>query len=899
MPPRPGSRDEREWKTRKERIDPRLDSLGWKRAPPGGAAVRPFRTEEEPTDAGPADYALWLNGRELVGVVEAKKVTVGPQNVLTQAERYARSVRGAKYDFDGLRVPFLYSTNGEILWFRDARHPLNRSRQLSGFHTPAALQELLQRDFDAECQKLLALPHDNPRLRPYQKQANAAVERAISERKRNLLVAMATGTGKTYTLVNQIYRLMRSGLARRVLFLVDRRALAAQAVRAFSSFEAEPGQKFDQLYEVYSSRFQKEDLEDDEGQKFDPKVLPKAYLTAPKPGHSFAYVCTIQRMAVNILGRNAVPGLGEEALDADVEQLDIPIHAFDAIVADECHRGYTSQEQSVWRSTLDHFDAIKIGLTATPAAHTTAYFTHKAFEYSYTDALRDGYLVNYDKVPIRSEVRMHGLFLRQGENVELVDTETGLTRMDRLEDERQFDTAELEAKVTAPASNRKILEELKKYTDEHEARYGRFPKTLIFAVNDLPHTSHADQLVHLAREVFNRGDAFVEKITGSVDRPLQRIREFRNRPNPGIAVTVDLLTTGVDIPDLEFLVFLRPVKSRILFDQMMGRGTRLGERYPDKSHFTVFDCFDGTLLAYFEGSTGMTSELPDKPTRALSEIIEDIWANRDRDYNTSCLVKRLHRIDREMAGAAREDFAAFIPDGDLGRYARGLRQALSTGFVDTMKLLRDRAFQDLLVGYRRPERTFLRANEVDDQVSSSLILRDMAGNDYKPVDYLQAFAEYVKENQDKIDAIRILLGKPRKWSGSALKELEQKLRQSPERFTKENLEKAHARQYGKALVDIISMVKHAADEQSPLLTAIERTERAFAAITARKSFTAAQQAWLDRIRQVMVANLSIEREDFEDQDALQRAGGWGAARQAFGEKHLVALLVELNEAIAA
>ena len=154
----------------------------------------------------------------------------------------------------------------------------------------------------------------------------------------------------------------------------------------------------------------------------------------------------------------------------------------------------------------------------------------------------------------------------------------------------------------------KLAEEVKKYADEHEKRHGRFPKTLFFAVNDLPHTSHADQLVDVARDVFGRGDAFVEKITGRVDRPLQKIREFRNRPNPGIAVSVDMLTTGVDIPDLEYIVFMRPVKSRILFEQMVGRGTRKGEKFTDKDHFTVFDCFDGTLLAYFRDSTGITAE---------------------------------------------------------------------------------------------------------------------------------------------------------------------------------------------------------------------------------------------------------------------------------------------------
>src|SRR6185312_5651331 len=153
--------------------------------------------------------------------------------------------------------------------------------------------------------------------------------------------------------------------------------------------------------------------------------------------------------------------------------------------------------------------------------------------------------------------------------------------------------------------------------------------------------------------------------TGRVDRPLQRIREFRNRPEPHVVVSVDMLTTGVDIPDLEYIVFLRPVKSRILFEQMLGRGTRRGEKFADKSHFTVFDCFDGTLLSYFKGASAMEADLPERPTRPLAEIVEDIWQNRDRAYNVRCLVRRLQRVDKEMGGDAREQFAAFVPDGDL------------------------------------------------------------------------------------------------------------------------------------------------------------------------------------------------------------------------------------------
>jgi type I restriction enzyme R subunit len=236
---------------------------------------------------------------------------------------------------------------------------------------------MLDRNIDAALERLLATPNAHGRLRPYQRDANTAVERAIAERHRRILVAMATGTGKTFTLVNEVYRLMKAEVAKRVLFLVDRRALAAQAVRAFSSFDAEPGLKFDRIYELYSSRFQTEDFGEDE--PFDPKVLPNSYLTDPQPKHAFVYVSTIQRMAMNVLGRNAIFGLGDEPIDDEGDALDIPIHAFDVVIADECHRGYTAAEQSVWRSTLDHFDAIKIGLTATPAAHTAAYFDHLAF----------------------------------------------------------------------------------------------------------------------------------------------------------------------------------------------------------------------------------------------------------------------------------------------------------------------------------------------------------------------------------------------------------------------------------------------------------------------------------------------------------------------------------------
>jgi type I restriction enzyme R subunit len=889
-----------EWATRKKRIDPQLATAGWVvqdfDEQTSLAACQRHALTEFPTANGPADYAL-VAGQPLA-VVEAKKLTLGPQNVLTQAERYARDLPAGAFRFGSFRVPFLYATNGEIIWFHDVRHPLNRSRRIAGFHTPAALQEMLGRDFEAACSWFAATPNNHPLLRPYQVEANAAVEQAIAGRKRQMLVAMATGTGKTFTLVNQVYRVMKSGVAKRILFLVDRRALAAQAVNAFASFEPEPGLKFDKIYEVYSQRFRREDL--GEGEKFDAKVMPAGYLLDPQPGHAFVYVCTIQRMAINLFGRQAMFEPGDDQDDDEADQLDIPIHAFDLIVADECHRGYTAAELSVWRNTLEHFDAIKVGLTATPAAHTKAYFTDVVYRYEYERAVREGYLVDFDAVTIKSDVRMSGVFLKEGEQVGLIDPETGSEQLDRLEDERQFDTTEIERKVTAPESNRKIIEEIKKYALEHEQRYGRFPKTLIFAANDLPHISHADQLVTLCRDAFGRGDSFVQKITGSptVDRPLQRIREFRNRPSPAIVVTVDMLSTGVDIPALEFIVFLRPIKSRILWEQMLGRGTRLcRDLVPPKSHFTIFDCFDGSLLEYFKNASVFTIEPPEKPSRTIQEIIDAIWQNRDRPYNVRCLVKRLQRIDKEMSGEARESFARFIPDGDVARFARELPDQLATNFTKTMQLLRDPAFQDLLVNYPRPKRTFVVAYPTEDTVSSEWLVRE-SGVAYKPDDYLAAFARFVKENPLPIEAIRILLDRPQDWSTDALAELRQKLAATPERFTPDNLEKVHAARYHKNLVDIISMIKHAAKEEEPLLTAAERVERAFAKVTADRTFTQEQQKWLDRIRAHLVVGLSIDRDDFDNVPVLLDPGGWKSADRAFGGK-LGDFLKEINGLLAA
>jgi type I restriction enzyme R subunit len=894
-----GMLNESEWLTRKKRIDTRLCALTppWKiiRYHDGLnlSSLHCVAVEEFPTANGPADYALFVNG-VLLGIIEAKKVAVNPQNVLEQAKRYSAGAAQGPGNWDGFRVPFLYATNGEIIWYLDARQEKRVSRPISNFHTASAMESLFAFDQKPAHDWLLDTPPERiTRLRPYQVGAITATEAAIRSGRRELLVAMATGTGKTFLTVAQIYRLLESKLARRILFLVDRKALAAQAVRELNAFNTPQGNKFANEYEIYSQKFQREDFGDED--PFDPKVLPNEYLTAPKPSHTFVYVSTIQRMARNLFGAEGcfVQSGGDTEAEADADKLDIPIHAFDIIIADECHRGYTAQEMSVWRETINHFDAIKIGLTATPAAHTTALFGPPVFRYTVEQAILDGYLVDYEPVAIKSDVRMNGIFLKEGETVEHVDTDTGQKALDQLEDERQFDAAAVEHNITAPDSNRKIIQEVAKYAYEHEADTGHFPKILIFAVNDIPHTSHADQLVRICRDVFKQGDDFVKKITGNpnVDRPLQRIREFRNRPNPKVVVTVDMLSTGVDIPALEFIVFLRPVKSRILWEQMLGRGTRL---CPDinKSKFVIFDCFDGTLIKYFKNVSSFDIEPPGKTPLTLPEVIENIWQNVDRDYHVRILAKRLLRIDKDMNADARTQFAAWIPEGDMGRFAKELPQRLKQDFAGTMKLLRNPDFQKLLLEYPRAKRTFLTTIEDKDVVTSQKLER--YGKFDNAEDYLDAFEKFVKANADKVAALSVLLQNPKDWRPAVMEELKRTLNQNG--FEAEKLQRAHRAKGFKALADVISIVKHAAVQQAPLLTAEERVNRAVNKFLAARKLTPEQMQWLSLVREHLVKNLSMDEEDFDLTPLLGMRGGKAKAKKVFGDLH--GLVAQLNEAVA-
>jgi len=882
--------------TRKKRIDKRLESslLKWTIIHhdklTDTSKLDRHAVEEYPTLTGPADYALFVNG-QLLGFIEAKKIAVGPENVLEQAKRYSRGVPNTIGEWREYKAPFLYSSNGEIIFHLDVRKKANTSHRLSDFHSPQALLDKFNRDTQNAEDWLKDKPVDAiTRLRPYQVKAIKKVEKALIDGKKKMLLAMATGTGKTFTTVSSIYRLLKSGYARRILFLVDRRALAAQTVSTLAAFETPEGLKLDKVYEVYSQKFKREDLDEDEN--FNSQTLPEEYLTRPQEKHTFIYVTTIQRMAINLLGKEALANFKYEL---DTDKLDIPIHTFDIIIADECHRGYSAKETGTWKYVLDYFDAVKIGLTATPAPHSLAMFKHKVFSYSTEEAVLDGYLADYDAVKIKSDVHINGAFLKEGELVGEIDTDTGAEKLDALEDEREFAASDIEAKITSPDSTRKIITALKKYTDLHEQETLRFPKILIFAVNDMAHVSHADEVVRTCKEVFGKGDDFVMKITGSptVDRPLQKIRQFRNRPEPRIVVTVDMLTTGVDIPAIEMVVFMRMVKSRILWVQMLGRGTRLCDEI-HKEKFTIFDCFDGSLIEYFKNATDFDVNLQ-KETVPLPEIINRIYDNRDREYNTKVLIKRLRRIEKNMGAEAREQFSKYIPDGDMKAYTDKLKENLDKHFTETMRLLRDKDFQQLLIHYPRPKKVFFKGYDIVDTVDDEVMFR--VGGDYqKPADYLKLFEKFVQENPEHIEAIDILLSKPGGWNTDALDELRDKLRKND--FSEKDLQRGHNLVYNKPLADIISMIKHASDFQVPILTAQKRVELIVRKLTKSKNFNDEQLGWLAYIQQHLIENLAIAEDDFAIMPVFERHGGLGKAKKVFGGA-LPQLIHELNEALAA
>ena len=275
---------------------------------------------------------------------------------------------------------------------------------------------------------------------------------------------------------------------------------------------------------------------------------------------------------------------------------------YDLIVVDEAHRGYILDKEmsetemlyrnqddyiSKYRTVIEYFDAVKIALTATPALHTTEIFGKPVFNYSYREAVIDGYLVDHDAPHnIRTKLRVEGIKYEKGEQLAIYDPVTGeVLNSAELEDDMKFEIDSFNRQVITENFNRTVLEEIA--WDFNPDGQG---KTLIYAVDD----NHADLIVKILKEIYAEGGVdndTVMKITGSVaggnkKKISEAIKRFKNESLPKIVVTVDLLTTGIDVPEITTLVFMRRIKSRILFEQMLGRATRLCPAI-GKTHFEI------------------------------------------------------------------------------------------------------------------------------------------------------------------------------------------------------------------------------------------------------------------------------------------------------------------------
>ena len=576
-------------------------------------AIAEFPTDSTVTSGGYADYALFV-GLKLVAIIEAKKISVDIPSVIDyQCKDYARMIKSEhdQYvinDWNGYKVPFVFATNGRKylkqieqksgIWFLDLRDGANTPKALQGWFSPDGLIEMLDKDIAAANQVLQNTPFDLLRdpdglnLREYQIRAIEAAENAIVEGKKTALLSMATGTGKTRTILGMIYRFIKSNRFKRILFLVDRTALGEQAADVFKEVKIEDLMTLDEIYNIKG---------------LDEKEIDK---------ETKIHIATVQSLVKRIIysDDDTMPSVSD----------------YDLIVIDEAHRGYTLDKElsddemlyrnqedyiSKYRTVIEYFDAVKVALTATPALHTTEIFGKPVFTYSYREAVIDGYLVDHDAPhDIHTKLRDNGIEYKKGETLAIYDPNTGeVLNSDELEDDMKFEIDKFNKDVITEKFNLAVFNEIAMdFNPDGEG------KTLIYAVND----EHADLIVTILKDIYSKygiDNDVVKKITGSIEggnkkKILEAIRQFKNEAYPKIAVTVDLLTTGIDVPEIVNLVFMRRIKSRILFEQMLGRATRLCSKI-DKDHFEIYD-----PVGVYETLEPVSNMKPVTPNRHISLV---------------------------------------------------------------------------------------------------------------------------------------------------------------------------------------------------------------------------------------------------------------------------------------
>lgn len=882
-------------------IDTQLRKVGWEADSENlryGKGIRPQKGKnlaiaEWPTlssagNKGRADYALFA-GEKLVAVIEAKAEHKDIPSVIDyQCKEYAQNIRpeDEKYvitTWGKYKAPFVFATNGRPylaqletksgIWFLDLRESANMPKALRGWISPDGMLKLLESDIEKADKALQTLPYDFLRdkdglnLRQYQLNAIQAAENAVINGQKSILLAMATGTGKTRTVLGMIYRFLKTGRFNRILFLVDRTALGEQAEDVFNEVKLEDLKTLNDIYDI--------------------KTLEDAVFEDETKVH----IATVQGMVKRLLYND--------------EERQPSVTDYDLIVIDEAHRGYLLDKemgedellyrdqldyQSKYRMVIEYFDAVKIALTATPALHTTQIFGKPVFKYTYREAVIEGYLVDYDAPhKIKTQFNTEGIKYNKGETLALYDPVTHeITNSEVLQDEMNFDVEKFNKQIITPSFNRTVLEEIARDIDPEDVMQG---KTLIYAVDD----EHADLIVKILKEIYTNygidNDAIM-KITGSVaggnKRKVQEaIKRFKNERFPSIAVTVDLLTTGIDVPEITTLVFMRRVKSRILFEQMLGRATRLCPKI-NKTHFEIYDPV-GVYDSLEEVNTMQPVSADPKTT--FAQLLDGLEVLEDEAHiknAVSQIIAKLQRVKRRLTKKEVNEFKDLAAGLTVEGFIQKIESLPAAEARNT--LLMEASLLEMLDdkhghgGYTKV---------ISDKQDKFLIReRGFGKNEQRPEDYIEAFEDFVKNNVNEIAALNIICTRPKELTHETLKSLRMALAQNG--FTTQQLNTAVSEITSEEITaDIISLVRRYAIG-SPLVSHQARIRRAVDKLKKAHNFSRVELNWLSRIESYLLNESVMNVKVFDEDERFKTNGGYKRLNQIF-RNNLEGIITELNE----
>lgn len=894
-----------------------------------GVAVREFTLA-----TGRADYALFVDSR-IVGVVEAKREGDHLSSAVEQNDRYAAGVhkehRLAVWR-EAEPFAFRYATTGAETYFINRLDPDARSREVFSFHRPETVAAWMRRaeerpntpTFRAALRRLPLLEPNGLRLA--QVDAITGLESSLALDHPRALIQMATGAGKTFTAVAQTYRLLKYARAGRILFLVDRNNLGKQAYDEFRKFTTpDDGRKLSDIYNV--DRLGAAGLQDT----------------------SSVVICTIQKMYSLLRGEaladddpsdDAEDSLAYEdtyATDRPIEVAynpSVPIESFDLIIVDECHRSI----YGLWRGVLEYFDAHLVGLTATPTLQTLGFFGRNLVsEYTYPQAVADGVNVDFDVVQMRTDLREKGAAtIESGTTVRVKDRKTRRQRYQELDDDFTYTTRQIGRSVVAVDEIRAVLTA---YHDNWRRWFpGRrdVPKTLIFAVGE----DHAEDILAQVKDVFGRGDDFAKKITyksrEAGDDPNQLIRELRTSPRLRVAVTVDMIATGTDVKALECVIFLREVRSAVLFEQMKGRGARtidqteLQEVTPDaddsvrKDRFVLVDAVGVTdsplvdakpLVPAGERQVSLAKLLDKAGTKSISTGEAEILAGRLARLNQQLTDEERDQLTRTAGGMTLSQIAgAIVKAVDPDRQERALEEG---GRAAARRLVED-AIAPLTGNPDLRRRIMEIRRDKDyliDEVTAVQVteVREVPPEE-RAREEIDRWSRLLREHRDRIAAIDVALSSPRSMSPAeayaALKELALEIRRPDYAWTPQALwvyyehlgVSAHSPDREAGIPDLISLIRYelgADEELKPYRTTVEERYEGWLLRQrqAGAQFTDEQLWWLGAIRDVVSSDVGISPAEFNAEPFKGKGGGRGFAH-AFPERNVHSLLTELNRELA-